>query len=141
MITGGTGFLGSYLTRYLVRKKAISGKELLLFDRYPNRERITEVASDVVVMTGGITEPSEIAAAMKAYDIDRVFHPAAILGEPARAQAVSFSNRKKQSRTGTNDQNESAERHRSTAHWGGVMATSFGVSRNDDCCAIFFGLG
>jgi nucleoside-diphosphate-sugar epimerase len=36
MITGGTGFLGSYLTRHLVREKGIMGKDLILFDRYPN---------------------------------------------------------------------------------------------------------
>ena len=65
MITGGTGFLGSYLTRYLVREKGVAGKELILFDRYPNRERIGELANDVIMLTGDITEPSEIAAAMK----------------------------------------------------------------------------
>jgi nucleoside-diphosphate-sugar epimerase len=37
MITGGTGFLGSYLTRHLVREKGIMGKDLVLFDRYPTR--------------------------------------------------------------------------------------------------------
>ncbi len=90
MITGGTGFLGSYLTRYLVREKGIAGKELVLFDRYPNRDRLGEVAGDVVMLTGDITEPSEIAAAMKTYSIDQVFHLAAILGDPAAAQVVSY---------------------------------------------------
>lgn len=33
MITGGTGFLGSYLTRHLVHEKGITGKNLILFDR------------------------------------------------------------------------------------------------------------
>jgi UDP-glucose 4-epimerase len=90
MITGGSGFLGSYLTRYLVREKGIAGSELVLFDRYPNRERIGEVASDVVLLTGDITESSELAAAMKTYNVDQVFHLAAILGDPAPAQVVSY---------------------------------------------------
>ena len=90
MITGGTGFLGSYLTRYLMREKGIAGKELILFDRYPNRERIGELANDVILLTGDITEPSEIAAAMKTYNVDQVFHLAAILGDPAPAQVVSY---------------------------------------------------
>jgi len=90
MITGGTGFLGSYLTRYLVREKGVAGKELILFDRYPNRERIGELANDVIMLTGDITEPSEIAAAMKTYNVDQVFHLAAILGDPAPAQVVSY---------------------------------------------------
>jgi nucleoside-diphosphate-sugar epimerase len=90
MITGGTGFLGSYLARHLVREKGIRGKELILFDRYPNKERIAEVQDDVTVAAGDITEPSEIAAAIKHYKVDQVYHLAAILGDPPPAQVVSY---------------------------------------------------
>jgi UDP-glucose 4-epimerase len=90
MITGGTGFLGSFLTRYLVREKGIAGKELVLFDRYPSRERIADVADDLILITGDITEPSEIAAAIKTYEISDIYHLAAILGDPAPAQVVSY---------------------------------------------------
>lgn len=90
LITGGTGFLGSYLTRHLVREKSISGKDLVLFDRYPNRERIADVINDVILISGDVTEPSELAAVMKNYQIDQVFHLAAILAEPTRAQVVSY---------------------------------------------------
>ncbi len=67
MITGGTGFLGSYLARHLVQEKGIRGRELILFDRYPNKERLAEVANDVTVVAGDISEPSEIAAAITNY--------------------------------------------------------------------------
>ena len=90
LITGGTGFLGSYLTRHLVREKEISGKDLILFDRYPNRERVADVIDDVVLITGDITEASEVAAVIKNYEVDQVFHLAAILAEPTRAQVVSY---------------------------------------------------
>jgi UDP-glucose 4-epimerase len=90
LITGGTGFLGSYLTRHLVREKGISGKDLILFDRYPNRERIADVIDDVILITGDITEPSELTAVMKTYEVDQVFHLAAILAEPTRSQVVSY---------------------------------------------------
>src|SRR5579863_8198638 len=90
LITGGTGFLGSYLTRLLVREKGIGGKDLVLFDRYPNRERIADVLDQVVLITGDITEPSELAAVMKNYGIDQVFHLAAILGDPTPTQVVSY---------------------------------------------------
>jgi UDP-glucose 4-epimerase len=90
MITGGTGFLGSYLTRYLVHEKGVSGKELILFDRYPNRDRLGDVAGEVILITGDITEPSEIAATIKNYGIDQIYHLAAILGDPAPAQVVSY---------------------------------------------------
>lgn len=90
LITGGTGFLGSYLTRLLVREKGTAGKDLVLFDRYPNRERIADVLEQVVLIMGDITEPSELAAVMKNYSIDQVYHLAAILGDPTPTQVVSY---------------------------------------------------
>src|SRR5207245_10555309 len=90
LIPGGTGFLGSYLTRVLVREKGTAGKDLVLFDRYPNRERIADVLDQVVLIMGDITEPSELAAVMKNYSIDQVYHLAAILGDPAPTQVVSY---------------------------------------------------
>src|SRR6266851_6932168 len=90
MITGGTGFLGSYLTRHLIREKGISGKDLVLFDRYPSRERIGDVLDQVNLVTGDITEPIELAAAVKQYNVDQIYHLAAILGDPAPGQVVSY---------------------------------------------------
>ncbi|HKV55719.1 MAG TPA: NAD(P)-dependent oxidoreductase [Candidatus Binataceae bacterium] len=90
MITGGTGFLGAFLTRYLVREKGVAGKDLILFDRYPNRDRIADVAGDVIMITGDVTEPSELAAAIKTYEVSQIYHLAAILGDPAPAQVVSY---------------------------------------------------
>jgi nucleoside-diphosphate-sugar epimerase len=49
VITGGTGFLGSYLTRHLVREKGIAVKDVTLFDRYPNQERIADVLDQVTL--------------------------------------------------------------------------------------------
>jgi UDP-glucose 4-epimerase len=90
MITGGTGFLGSYLTRHLVLEKGISGKDLILFDRYPNLDRIADVRDRVIAITGDVTEPTELAAAMKTHAVDQVFHLAAILGDPTPTQVVSY---------------------------------------------------
>lgn len=90
MITGGTGFLGSYLTRHLVREKGISGKDLILFDRYPNKERIADVLNDVTLVTGDITEATELAAAIKSYGVEQVYHLAAILGDPTPTQVVPY---------------------------------------------------
>src|SRR5579885_610538 len=90
MITGGTGFLGSYLTRHLVREKGIRGKQIVLFDRYPSTERITEVLDEVAVVAGDITEPGEITAAIKQHGVDQIYHLAAILGAPPRGQVVSY---------------------------------------------------
>lgn len=90
MITGGTGFLGSYLTRHLVREKGVKGRQIVLFDRYPATERIAEVLDDVIVVAGDITEPSEITAAIKQHNVEQIYHLAAILGDPPRGQVVSY---------------------------------------------------
>jgi UDP-glucose 4-epimerase len=90
MITGGTGFLGSYLTRHLVREKGARGRQIVLFDRYPSTERIAEVLDEVIVAAGDITEPSEITAAIKQHNVDQIYHLAAILGDPPRGQVVSY---------------------------------------------------
>jgi UDP-glucose 4-epimerase len=90
MITGGTGFLGSYLTRHLVRERGIRGKQIVLFDRYPTTARIAEVLDEVVVVSGDITEPTEILAAIKKYQVEQVYHLAAILGDPPPGQIVSY---------------------------------------------------
>jgi UDP-glucose 4-epimerase len=90
LITGGTGFLGSYLTRHLLREKGVAGKDLILFERYPNKERIADVIGDVVLIQGDVTEPTEIMAAITNYEVDQVYHLAAILGDPAPTQVVSY---------------------------------------------------
>ena len=41
MITGGTGFLGSYLARHLVLEK--DAGDIVLFDMFPQRSRVTEI--------------------------------------------------------------------------------------------------
>jgi hypothetical protein len=35
----------------VVREKGVAGKELILFDRYPDRERIPDVAGQVILIT------------------------------------------------------------------------------------------
>ena len=90
MITGGTGFLGSYLTRHLVREKGIAGKELILFDRYPSKERVADVIDQVTLVTGDITEPTELTEAIRTYNVDQIYHLAAILGDPTPTQVVSY---------------------------------------------------
>ena len=85
MITGGTGFLGSYLARYLVNEHGRS--DVVLFEKYLNPERIRDIVDKVTVVQGDVQEPMELLEAMQQHQIDRVLHLAFIAGveEPGKA--------------------------------------------------------
>lgn len=85
MITGGTGFLGSYLARYLVREQGRT--DVVLFERNLNAERIRDIHDNVTIVQGDVQEPLELLEAMRKHDIDRVLHLAFIAGveEPGKA--------------------------------------------------------
>jgi UDP-glucose 4-epimerase len=86
LVTGGTGFLGAYLTRHLVE----SGDEVVIFDRYPARDRIADVADRVTVVPGDILEPQELLAAMTRHGIDRVVHLAGAVGGQDPERTVQY---------------------------------------------------
>ena len=85
MITGGTGFLGSYIARYLVCEQ--QRDDVVIFDRGPDPDRIADIADRVTVVQGDVQEPADLIAAMQAHDVDRIVHMAFIAGieEPGRA--------------------------------------------------------
>ncbi len=90
MITGGTGFLGSYLVRHLVREKGLT--DVVLFDQYPNESRIAEVRDQVTVEQGDVLQPYDLLRVMERHRVDRVVHLAFILGEPDQFKPVNYLN-------------------------------------------------
>jgi nucleoside-diphosphate-sugar epimerase len=86
LITGGTGFLGSHLTRHLVLDKGRD--DVVLFDNLPAVERIADVADRVQIVRGDVLEIQNLLETMQRYDIDRVVHLAYLAGgeiDPGRA--------------------------------------------------------
>ncbi len=79
LITGGTGFIGSHLARKLVRQ----GHEVVLFDFYPNQHSIKDIADQVKVVRGDVTDYQQVTNALKSNNIGSVIHAAALLSVAA----------------------------------------------------------
>ncbi|MFP4591211.1 MAG: NAD-dependent epimerase/dehydratase family protein [Halobacteriales archaeon] len=83
LVTGGTGFIGSYTAAELVE----ADYDVVAFD-YDTDETILEklgVADDVEVVRGDVTDATAIVRALRATDAHYVVHLAALLTTTARA--------------------------------------------------------
>jgi len=78
LITGGTGFLGSYLARKLIKEGV---NDIVLFDAFPNMSNIDDIASQVKVIQGDFCEPSELLEVIKSNNVTDIFHLAYLLME------------------------------------------------------------
>lgn len=88
LVTGGTGFLGSYLTRHAL---AEGGEDhVVILDRYVERGRIPDVLDRVTIIEGDVADGDLVAATIKQHGIDRIAHFAFILGQPAAGQMVPY---------------------------------------------------
>lgn len=90
LITGGTGFIGSHLARYLIQQKGDSG--IVMFDKYPAYDLIADIRDQVNIVQGDILEPTELLQAMHQYAVDRVFHLAYTIGGDVTANPTRAIN-------------------------------------------------
>jgi nucleoside-diphosphate-sugar epimerase len=77
LITGGTGFLGRHLVRHLLEA---GEKDLLILDAAPNRAAIADVASQVKVVPGDVTEVTALIDTINKYKVEGIIHLAYLLG-------------------------------------------------------------
>jgi nucleoside-diphosphate-sugar epimerase len=71
LITGGTGFIGSYLARKLVH--AVEDK-VVLFDLFPNPSSVEDIRERIDIVQGDFAESIELMQVIRKYDISDVFH-------------------------------------------------------------------
>ncbi|MFJ3779008.1 NAD-dependent epimerase/dehydratase family protein [Streptomyces sp. NPDC090075] len=88
LITGGTGFLGSYLTRYALLEQ---GEErVVTLDKFVDRGRIDDVLDRVTVLEGDVTDFRSVRSAIEDHGIDRIAHFAFLLGAPTRDSVLPY---------------------------------------------------
>lgn len=75
LITGGLGFLGRALAQKLVEM----GKEVVIFDVVDEPKLLGDLKERVITIRGDIVHLSHILEAVKARDIDTIYHTGALL--------------------------------------------------------------
>ncbi len=79
LITGGTGFIGAYVSRQLVRR----GERVVTFDNLPSNvihQLLTpDELAEVTMTTGDVTRLADLGHVILEHKIDRVLHLASLL--------------------------------------------------------------
>ena len=81
LITGGLGYVGTNLTRYLLER----GEEVVIFDISPASPLIEDIKSDVKIIQGHLGNWAEVLNAVQADKIDHIYHLGAMITMPAEA--------------------------------------------------------
>lgn len=88
LVTGGTGFLGSYFTRYALREGGEA--RIVAFDKYADRGRIADVLDRVTLIEGDVSDPEAVRSVIENHGIDRIVHFAFILGSPPPGKMIPY---------------------------------------------------
>ena len=82
LVTGGTGFIGSYVVRCLLQHQ----ERVVCLDRSPNPEVVCLFTSEVEVVEGDVADRQQLAALFETRtDIERVVHLAYMMGAESEA--------------------------------------------------------
>lgn len=86
LVTGGTGYVGSYLARELIE----DGHEAVAFDASEDTSLLDRlgVADAVRVVRGDVTDLAALARTVREHDVTRVVHLAALLSEDVEADTI-----------------------------------------------------
>ncbi len=88
MVTGGTGQIGSFLSRSLLR----SGQQVVIFDAKPNLENIRDVKDKVKLVEGDVTNLPSMVETIRKYGVDTVYHLAALVVLESRENPLKSVN-------------------------------------------------
>jgi UDP-glucose 4-epimerase len=86
LVTGGTGFIGAYVVRDLVK----SGDRVVCFDIAPNAQLLADVVpaaqlQGVTVVRGDVTDWSQLFHTLRQHRVDKIVHLASLLTSSSEA--------------------------------------------------------
>jgi len=77
LVTGGTGFIGSYLVKKLIRE----GIDVIVFDYMPDKSLLSEVEGEYKLIIGDLVSSPEVFSAVLENKVTDIFHLASVLAE------------------------------------------------------------
>jgi UDP-glucose 4-epimerase len=80
LVTGATGLTGHYVLRELVERGA-SKEEIVAYEVDPNRENVSDIADDITLVEGDVTDRIELLSAFEEHRPEYVIHLATINAE------------------------------------------------------------
>lgn len=88
LVTGGTGFLGSYLVRHALQQ---GGEEqVVVLEKHVDRSKICDVLDRVTIIEGDVADHDLMRGTIEQYGIDRIAHFAFILGSPSPGNMIPW---------------------------------------------------
>ncbi len=85
LITGGLGFIGTYLARTLLEK----GEQVVLFDVVTHSPLIKDIKDKVKIVQGDLASWADVLHAIKDHNIDTVYHTGALLSASAEEKPIT----------------------------------------------------
>lgn len=85
LITGGTGFIGSHLARFLHQE----GEKVTLFDIRPNLSLIEDIKGEVNVVKGDVSCLSDVLSVVKNNKVEIIYHTGALLSAEAEEYPIA----------------------------------------------------
>jgi nucleoside-diphosphate-sugar epimerase len=85
LVTGGAGFLGSYLVRSLLEQV----EKVVVFDLAENPPSLLDIKDRITYVKGNLASPADLYRAMLSNQITDVFHLGAILAGPCEQDPIN----------------------------------------------------
>ncbi len=88
LITGGMGFIGTYLAHALLGRQ----EEVVLFDVVTDSPLIKNIRDKVKIVQGDLASWAEVMGVVKQYQIDGIYHTGALLSASAEEKPITAYN-------------------------------------------------